>query len=333
MDVWRFVLMLAALLPLAARGSTDEAANLEPNLPSLLPGSELSSEPETQFPLRRSQGQRPVAPSQAEEGEDLTALGNKQINPVSDLWSLVVQHDTALFRGGRSYRGVSDLKFQPVLPLDLTSGLRLVARPVFPLVVNRPESTPRMDGSLSLKRQTAFGDIGMVTLLAPAKKESQGSFWGLGATWLFPTASNDDLGCECYGAGLAGVYFNFAEPWIFGVFPQHIWDIGGRSDRKDVRVTNTQLFLLRTLPGTNWKVGMTPNILIDWEADGGNAWQVPLGIGATTVKKIGGINTRFLFEVQYYVAHPNDFGPRWNFRILIAPVIQKPQRFRAPLFD
>lgn len=283
--------------------------------------------------LTEASGTRAVAE------EDLGTVSKKQINPVSDLWSLVVQQDSTLLEDDDPFddnEWVHSLKFQPVLPLELTDkvslpgpdqGLRLIARPVFPLI----ESNPVPQGNGSADQETGFGDIQMATLISPAKKGADGLFWGLGASWRFPTATDDDIGQEQFALGPAAVAFYFEDPWIFGIFPQHQWRLSGAGSRDNINVTNIQYFALRDVSPT-WKVGMTPNVIIDWDADSDDRYTVPIGLGATTVKKFGNIPVRILFEAQAFPIRPDDTGtPLVNFRVLIAPVIVKPGWAQRPL--
>ena len=48
--------------------------------------------------------------------------------------------------------------------------------------------------------------------------------------------------------------------------------------------------------------------------------------------KVGGVAVRLLFEAQGFVERPDEATPLVNFRILIAPVIPKPEWAREALF-
>jgi len=41
--------------------------------------------------------------------------------------------------------------------------------------------------------ESGFGDISMITLISPVKLKSR-FLWGIGPTFIFPTASKDELG-------------------------------------------------------------------------------------------------------------------------------------------
>ena len=322
------LLCMAVMLLARAPAVAQETSDLF--IPRLRPpvheGFHLLSSRDMRLAQAPSAAQAPAAAgAQGGVPEDLDTIGKKQINPVSDLWSLVTQHDTALFDGDISNadRAFHSFKFQPVLPIELSSKLRFIGRPLFPIVESNPIAEVDATGRVDFDRKTGFGDIQMATILAPAKKSADGLFWGAGLSWAFPSASEDELGTEKWALGPALVGFYFTKSWIFGLFPQHQWSYAGDSDRESVNRTNIQYFLLYQIPNTQWKVGMTPNIMVDWKADDRNKLTWPVGLGATTVKKFGKTPVRILFEVQGFVYRPEDYGPFVNFRILIAPVIPK----------
>ena len=259
-------------------------------------------------------------------------LSRQLNNPVSSVWSMVFQNNyTQLKNDFGDVPGWDEgddkwfynLTFQPVLPLPLTGEWNLINRPVIPIFADRPvleaDGFDEVDG---------MGDIALVSLLSPAK--TVGSFlWGAGPTFIFPTASKDELGQEKWQAGPAAVGLHLGKEWIFGAFPQHWWSFAGNDDRKSTSQTNIQYFIWRLFPG-QWQVGTAPNILIDWKADDDNKLTLPVGLGVGKLFKIGGLPIKFILEGQYAAIHPDDFGQRWNIRFTLTPVL--PSLVKSPLF-
>jgi len=259
---------------------------------------------------------------------------NRQLNnPVSSVWSMVFQNNYTQVNGGsQDYPGWEEgehkwyynLNFQPVLPLPLTRDWNLINRPVVPFFSGRPVLEP--DG---FDDAGGMGDIGLVSLMSPAKT-SGGFLWGVGPTFLFPSATKDELGQEKWQAGPAAVGLYMGKEWICGAFPQHWWSYAGNGDRKSTSQTNIQYFIWRLLPG-QWQIGTAPNILIDWKADGGQKLTLPVGLGVGKLFKIGGLPIKFILEGQYALIHPDDFGQGWNVRFTITPVL--PALIKNPIFD
>ena len=172
----------------------------------------------------------------------------------------------------------------------------------------------------------------MLLTIAGPNSDSGWIFAG-GISQIFPTASEDVLGQGKYQIGPAGLilrlgkdYGGFGiEHFNFGLLPQQWWSYAGDDDRADTSQMDIQYFI-------NWKatptqlIGMTPNISINWEADGGFDDKVsfPIGLGTIGLFKAGKLPVRWGAEVQYYLTGPDSVGKEWNLRFFIAPIIANP---------
>jgi hypothetical protein len=179
-------------------------------------------------------------------------------------------------------------------------------------------------------RTSGFGDMVYVGVVAPKKSikiESTGGvfLWGVGATAMLPTASENILGTGKYSLGPTGVLGYLGKEWLFGIFPQHWWSVGGDSGRSHVNYTNLQYFLYYSPPGWDpeaaWKFGMSPNITIDWAAEGDKV-TLPVGLGVSRMVEIAGLPVNVAGEVYYSAIHPDDKpGSRWDARLYFTVVI------------
>ena len=256
-------------------------------------------------------------------------------NPVGNLAMIVMQEDYTLIKGPHSngYREVSRSQIIPTFPLALGQNWTLVNRVSIPYVgapLNNNLfqhdflTNGRHQGDI-FKRTKGLGDIVYVGLFAPSqsyKTQNGGIFvWGIGPTISLPTASHEELGWGKYAAGPTAVAAYLGKEWTLGLFPQHWWSFAGDKDRSHVNMTNIQYFIFKNL-NEKWRIGMSPNITINWTADGGNKVTLPVGLGLSYTTEIAGIPVRMGAEVQYSVVRPSDhMGSRWNFRFVIVPVI------------
>lgn len=240
-------------------------------------------------------------------------IAQQLANPISNIYSIQLQNNMGFSRGsGLSYRGVFTSNLQPALPLHLTDDWNLILRPVFNFTSTR---TLESDGSVG--RANGIGQSSVIALLSPRKSKL---LWGVGPTVILPTTTRDDLSQRKYAIGPAGVVLESSPTWTYGIFPQYWWSVSGSSKRSEVSQANIQYFVWRSL-GNGWQVGTSPNITYDQKAPGADAWQVPVGLGIQKVTHFGKMPVKFGLETQYYVKHTDDFGPRWNIRFSITPVI------------
>jgi hypothetical protein len=271
---------------------------------------------------------RPVEPA-AESGEATSmAEINRQLNnPVSSIWSLNFQNNFVFSEGSPSNRErwFYNLNFQPVLPLRLTEDWNLITRPVFPVlaVVDVPELS---GGGLRWTEKSGLGDIALLSLLSPKSGESL--LWGVGPSFIFPSASDNALGQGKWQAGPAAVVLHLGKEWIFGALAQQWWSFAGDSNRPDTSQANIQYFIQYILPD-HWQVGLAPNVTVNWKADGGNKLNFPIGLGVGKLVRFGKLPVKFTVEIDYSVIKPDDFNQRWLIRFQMIPVL--PALIKDPL--
>ena len=136
---------------------------------------------------------------------------------------------------------------------------------------------------------------------------------------LAPTATEDILGTGKWAAGPSALGVYMGPKWILGALGMHYWDFAGDSDRSDVNLTNLQYFVQYRV-GPTTSIGVSPNIIANWEQDSDNRFSVPIGIGINKTFQFGQIPVRIGGEVHYYVEQPDDVpGAEWGFRFFVIP--------------
>jgi hypothetical protein len=251
----------------------------------------------------------------APEDLSLEEVDQQLNNPLTSLWSLTFQENFSLKRGDavEGTETANTFFFQPALPVPLGNDKVLIARPVFPLV-----TAPDLLGG---GHETGLGDIQLFTMLGPDRTD--GWVWGAGATFKFPTATDDLLGAEKWQAGPAAMAFYLGEKWTVGMLAQHWNSFAGDDSRPATSQTDIQYVARMKLPGA-MSIGMGPTMTVDWKAESGNRVTLPIGLGLTKTVRFGKTPVKMRFEPQYSLIKPDDFGTTWNFRVQITPVIPSP---------
>ena len=253
---------------------------------------------------------------------DLAEIDRKLNNPLTSIWSLTFQNNAGANTGDlvdhTEYSNT--LFFQPFLPFEVGEEKQtmLTLRPVFP-IVTQPEID--IGAGESTSHTTGYGDTQLLLLAGP--NTGDGFVWGAGATFVFPTASDDLLGNEKYQAGPALMAFNIGKPWVYGLLAQHWESYAGDDMREDISRTDIQYTIRYALPNA-MSIGMGPTITYDWEADSDNALTFPIGLGLTKTTRWNGTPIKLRAELHYSLIKPDDFGTEWNFRIQVTPVINNP---------
>ncbi len=145
--------------------------------------------------------------------------------------------------------------------------------------------------------QTAFGDIRFQDVAVLNAGHSV--LFGIGPTFIFPTASQPATGQGKWQAGPAAAVAFQPERWLVGVLAQNLISFGGDPHRANVNVMILQPFLSYQL-GKGWFVRSQPQMLFDWET---SKQILPLDLGLGRVFKIGRQNVSCFVEAFRNVSY------------------------------
>lgn len=241
--------------------------------------------------------------------ENVTAQKNKSAedlakaaqNPVANMISLPFQNNTN-FNFGPEEKTQNILNVQPVIPFSLTKDWNLITRTIIP-VMSQPGFTPAQD------RTNGIGDTSFTAFLSPGKPGK--IIWGIGPALLFPTATDDRLGADKWGAGPSAVVLSMPGNWVLGSLFSNVWSFGGPGDN-EINAFTWQYFINYNLP-KGWYLTSAPIITANWKADSGNKWTIPFGGGVGKIFKVGNqpVNAQLS---AYYNAERPDNAPDWQLR-------------------
>jgi hypothetical protein len=263
----------------------------------------------------------------AQEEMSLEQAAQKSNNPVSDAWLLITQNDYTIMYTPEGSQWQNSTTFQPVMPVPIVDGEWNLVNRIITGVVSAPVAEDFDSPNFYDQRTTGNTDTVFFSLAAPNRND--GWIWGVGPTFILPTASQDVIGQERWSAGLlARLGSSFGESgsiesWNIGFLGQQWWDYAGDDDREDVIQSDIQYFLNYKTSATQL-IGMTPNIRINWKESGSDRFSVPVGIGTIGLFRMGKVPVRWGAELQYYVQQPDDFGADWNLKLFIAPIAANP---------
>jgi hypothetical protein len=237
--------------------------------------------------------------AQSESDQELTKAAQ---NPIANLISFPFQNNTNFKMGPDSNRTQNILNIQPVIPL--MHG-RIITRTIFPLIWN-PDYT-QDNGS-----NFGFGDILLTAFYSP---KSEGLTWGIGPVIQFPTGG-PDFGTGKWSAGASLVGLVMPGKWVVGALINNIWSFAGQENRADVNFMTFQPFVNYNLE--NFYFTFSPIVTANWEADSGNQWTVPLGLGVGKLIRLGGKLPVNLNASYYYNVVTPEYGAQYQMRLLAA---------------
>lgn len=237
-------------------------------------------------------------------------LSQQAANPLADLMSIPFQNN-ADFGIGPYDRTFNVLNVQPVIPFR--DG-RWVTRTIFPFVWI-PDVTSE-NGRIS----SGLADVSFTAFYVPG---GGSTMWGVGPILEFPTGGAK-RGSEKWSAGVSGVVLAQPGSWTLGLLANNVWSYAGAKDREDVSKGLLQYFVVYQLGG-GWYVNSAPIMTVDWNAESGQRWTVPVGGGGGKLMFWGKMPVNVQSQAYAFLETP-DGGPDWQLRFQIQVLLPTPGR-------
>ena len=250
-------------------------------------------------------------------------------NPVGDLISVPFQNNVN-FPIGQFGRIQNVLNIQPVVPIHVNQDWLVISRWITP-VIYQPNLGPacRTDGGAAAEiceireRDSArdggangLGDLNPSFFLSPARPGRL--IWGVGPTFLLPTATAPTLGQGKWGAGPSIVLLTQPKHWTIGFLSNNIWSFAGNEGRPRVNQFLTQYFVNRNMEH-GWFLTTSPIITANWRAPNNNQWLVPFGGGFGKITRFFDQPMVWQMNAYYNAIHPQDLPyPKWQVRLQVA---------------
>jgi len=244
--------------------------------------------------------------------EDAAALAKAAQNPVASMISLPLQLNMN-FDTGPEDDLQTVLNIQPVVPFSLGENWNLITRTIMP-VISQP------DFGVYSKRENGIGDIQFSTFLSPKAPTGGGWIWGAGPIVQLDSATDDRLGQGAWGLGPTAVALRMAGPWVYGALVNNVWSVSEDDDRGEVNQFLMQPFINYNFPSSPGRyLTFSPIITANWEAESGEEWLVPVGLGIGQITRLGNqpvnLQAAFYYNVERPEGAPN-YQVRLQFQLL-----------------
>jgi len=236
-------------------------------------------------------------------------LAKQLSNPIASLISVPIQGNFDADIGPADDGERLRFNVQPVIPFSLNENWNIISRTIVP-IIHQDEVFPGAGDQFGL------GDTLQSLFFSPAAVGPNGVIWGAGPAFLVPTATDELLGGEKWGAGPTAVVLKQIGGWTVGGLANHIWAFAGDSDRSDISSTFLQPFAAYTTPDA-WTFTLNTEASYDWNDE---AWSVPINGVVSKLVQIGNQPVSFFAGARYWAEStpngPEGLGARFGFTLL-----------------
>jgi hypothetical protein len=242
-------------------------------------------------------------------------------NPNSAMGTLNFQFDYITYDGDlpdADDQNATRITFQPALPYPLSDTTNFFVRPAIPMIIEQDIPDGRGD------YDTKNGELGDISIdAAIGKSFPNGLVLVGGIVGTLPTATDDDLGLDQWLLG-PEIAVALMRPWgVAGVLLTHQWDVAGEDDY-DTSITGGQYFYAFNMGG-GWQINGSPTFSYNHEArNNDNKLSLPLAVGVSRTVLFSGRPWKFGVQYWHYVESPDDFGPDYQIRFSVSPVVALP---------
>lgn len=234
-------------------------------------------------------------------------------NPIAAMISLPLQYNYDQNIGPLEDGHKSYINVQPVIPFSLNEDWNLISRTIVPVIWQ----SDLFPGAGS---QSGIGDTTASLFFSPKKPTSGGWIWGVGPVFYLPTASDDLLGADKWGAGPTAVFLKQEHGFTYGALMNHIWSVGGDSDRADISNTFLQPFFSYTTK-THTTFAVNTESSYNWETE---QWSVPINLLVKQLVKVGEQRLQLTAGARYWADSPDNIGPQgWGARFEVSFLFPK----------
>jgi hypothetical protein len=168
---------------------------------------------------------------------------------------------------------------------------------------------------------TGFGDVKFVDIVI--FKAGQTILWGVGPTFVFPTASKPLTGQGKWQAGPAAAVAFVPERWLLAVLAQNPISFAGDRNRADANALILQPAVTYQL-GKGWFVRSQPQMFFNWKT---GRQVLPLDVGMGRVFRIGRQDVSCFVEPFWNMTRD---GPSPKYGITFGVFLLYPNFWKGP---
>jgi len=259
-----------------------------------------------------------MIPMTATFADESAEAAKKLANPIAAMISLPIQYNYDSDIGEYDTGSKSLVNVQPVIPMSINEEWNLITRIIMPVVWQSDIGYDPITG-IDSGSQSGIGSTTASFWASPKEPTEDGWIWGAGVVTLLPTATDDLIGGDQWGAGPTGIALKQDGHWTYGGLFNHVWSF---AEDKNAKISSTflQPFLAYVTPEAI-TYSLNTESTYNWETE---EWSVPINAAVSKMFKFGTQLVSLQAGVGYWAVTDADSSPEeWRARVAITFIFPK----------
>ncbi|MEP4079684.1 hypothetical protein [Haloferula sp.] len=169
--------------------------------------------------------------------------------------------------------------------------------------------------------QEGLTDLVQTFFFSPDRSLGWDLYWGVGPSFVIPTATDSLIGSEKLSLGPSIGIFRQERPWTVGLILNHIWSVAGSSSAQSLNASRLEPIIGYTTERSTF-FSLGAKLGYDWS---GHHWSGPLEFRLSQLTLIAGKPVQWGLGLQYFVfSEPN--APEWGALFQVTFPIDSPRR-------
>ena len=231
--------------------------------------------------------------------EEYPELTRKLLNPLARVLTIPTSFEYLEGAGIEEIGQTFTTRIAPRVPFVLNNDWHLISK------TDLAWSTQK--NVIGSTEQEGLTDFIQTLFFSPDRSLGWGIYWGVGPTFVLPTATDDFLGTDKFSIGPSAAVYKQAKQWTTGVLFNHVWSVAGSDDANYVSSSRIEPMIAYTAP-TATTIAVGAEINRNWQ---NNSWLVPVELRVSQLTMIFNAPVQWSIGGKHYFSDV-DSAPDWG---------------------
>ena len=231
--------------------------------------------------------------------EEYPELTRKLLNPLARVLTIPISFEHLEGAGLEGNGQAFTVRVAPRVPFVLNDDWHLISK------TDLAWSTQK--NVIAESEQEGLTDLTQTLFFSPDRSLGWGVYWGVGPTFVLPTATEDFLGTDKFSIGPSAAVYKQAKQWTTGVLFNHVWSVAGSDHANYVSSSRIEPLIAYTAP-TATTIAVGAEINHNWQ---NNSWIVPVELRVSQLTMIFNNPVQWSIGGKHYFSDA-DSAPDWG---------------------